>query len=106
MKPFQKQETAKIYNFSWTQIGNKKKKEMIEPVESVIICRQQKFELNNTLNPVEIEINDDRILNVLKKFIHFYYKFTPCGILFPSSITNNTKQIFVICRELNDTKIY
>ena len=105
MKPFQKQETARYIIFPGHR-QETKKKEMTEPVESVIICRQQKFELNNTLNPVEIEINDDRILNVLKKFIHFYYKFTPCGILFPSSITNNTKQIFVICRELNDTKIY
>ena len=105
MKPFQKQETARYIIFPGHRQEPKKKKEMTEPVESVIICRQQKFELNNTLNPVEIEINDDRILNVLKKFIHFYYKFTPCGILFPSSITNNTKQIFVICRELNDTKV-
>ena len=29
---------------------------------------------------------------------------TPIGILFPSSITNNTKQIFVTCRELNNAK--
>ena len=29
---------------------------------------------------------------------------TPLGILFPSSVTNDTKQIFVTCRELNNAK--
>ena len=28
----------------------------------------------------------------------------PLGFLFPSSGTNNTKQIFITCRELNDVK--
>ena len=77
---------------------------MAEPTESVIIRGQQKFELNDILNPVEIEINDDRILNILKKYKNVYYKLTPLGILFPASITNDTKQIFVTCRESNDTK--
>ena len=40
---------------------------MAEPIETVIISGQQKFEIENGLNPVEIEINDDRILNILKK---------------------------------------
>ena len=30
---------------------------------------------------------------------------TPVGILFPSSVTNDTKQIFVNCRELSNTKL-
>ena len=34
---------------------------MAEPTESVIIRGQQKFELNDILNPVEIEISNDRI---------------------------------------------
>ena len=45
------------------------------------------------------------ILNILKKHKNVYYKLTPIGILFPSSITNDTKQIFVACRALNDAKI-
>ena len=35
---------------------------MAEPIETVIIQGQQKFDIEN--NPVEIEINDDRILNI------------------------------------------
>ena len=30
---------------------------------------------------------------------------TPIGILFPSSVTNGTKQIFVTFRELNNAKV-
>ena len=56
-------------------------------------------------NPVQIEITDDRILNKLKKYKNAYYKLTLIRILFPSSLTNDTKQIFVTCRELNDRKI-
>ena len=57
---------TKIYNFSLTQIGSKRKKQMAEPIESVMIQGQQKFELSDILNPAEIEINDDRISNILK----------------------------------------
>ena len=80
----------KIYNFSLTQIGSKRKKQMAEPTESVIIRGQQKFELNGILNPVEIEINDNSILNILKKYRNVYYKVTPLGILFPASIKIDT----------------
>ena len=32
------------------------------------------------------------------------YKLTPFGILFPASIKNNTEQVFIMCRELNDVR--
>ena len=31
-------------------------------------------------------------------------KLTPIGILFPTSIQNDTRQAFITCRELNDVK--
>ena len=77
---------------------------MAELIESVIIWGQQKFELSDILNPVEIELNNNRILNILKKYKNIYYKLTRPGILFPASVTNDTKQIFVTCRESNDAK--
>ena len=39
---------------------------MTEPIEMVIIRAQQSFEIAGGLNPVQIEIEDDRILNILK----------------------------------------
>ena len=41
---------------------------MVEPTEMVIICAQQNFEIAGGLNPVQIEIEDDRILNMLKRY--------------------------------------
>ena len=78
---------------------------MNEPIETVITRDQQKFDLYDVLNPVQIEINDDRILNMLKKHKNLFYKLTPIGILFLSSVTNITKQIFITCRALSNAKI-
>ena len=44
----------------------KEKKQMNEPIGKVIVRGQQKFDLHDILNPIEIEINDDKILNILK----------------------------------------
>ena len=57
-------------------------------------------------NPIQIEIKDDRILNTLKKYKNVIYSITPLSLLFPASVKtdNDTKQIFVTCRELNDIK--
>lgn len=77
---------------------------MTEPAKNIIVRGQPNFHLHDVLNPVEIEIYDDRILNILNKHKNIYYKLTPIGLFFPSSITNNTKQIFITCRELNDAK--
>ena len=96
-------ECKKVHNFALTE--RKIPKNMAEKIESVIISGQQKFNLHDDLNPVQIEITDDRILNKLKKYKNTYYNLTPTGILFPSSMTKNRKQIFVTCRELNNENI-
>ena len=67
-----------------TVIGKKRKASLTEPIESVIIRGQQKFELHDILNPIEIEINDDRIINLPRKHKNVYYKLTFIGPLFPS----------------------
>ena len=94
----------KTRHFSLTEVGKKRKAQMSEPIETAVIRGQQKFDLHDVLNPVQIEINNDRILNIFKKHKNIYYKLTPIGILFPSSVKNDTKQIFATCRELNNAK--
>ena len=39
---------------------------MHEPIETVIVRGQQKLDLNDISNPIEIEVKDNRILNTLK----------------------------------------
>ena len=87
------------------EIGKKKIKQMNEPIDKVTVRGQQKCDLLDILNLVEIEINDERILNTLKNHKKFYYKLTPIGILFLSAVTNNTKQISVTFREFNNAKV-
>ena len=76
----------------------------MEPVDTLIIRSQQDFELHDQLNPIKIKIDDDQINNALKKYKGATYHFTPVGLLFHSSVTNDTSQIFVTCRKLNTAK--
>ena len=39
---------------------------MSQPIESIIIRAQQNFDVVDGLNPRQIEIDDDRIINILK----------------------------------------
>ena len=57
----------KVHHFSITKLGKRKKRSMTEPIETVIIRAQQSFEVVGGLNPIEITISDDRIINILKK---------------------------------------
>ena len=58
---------SKIYKFSLSRIGKKRKRQMQEPAASVIIRVQQNFDVNGGLNPVKIELEDDTIIIILKK---------------------------------------
>ena len=77
---------------------------MTEPIETVIIHTQQNFEIAGGLNPVQIENEDDRVLNILKKHKSATYKLAPLRMLFPLCIKNDTEQIFINCTELSDAK--
>ena len=77
---------------------------MQEPIEAVIIRVQQNFEIVGGLNPVQIEIEDDRVVNMLKNHKNVACKLTPLRILFPVSIKNDTEHVFITCRALNDVK--
>ena len=77
---------------------------MAEPIETVTIRAQQNFDMAGGLNPVHIALEDDRILNIFKKYKNVLYRVTPLGLLFPVTITNNTRQIFITEKELNWVK--
>ena len=77
---------------------------MSGPIETIMIRAKQDFDVVSRLNPVQIEIKDDRIINMLKKYKNVVYKITPLGILFPAAVTNDTSQIFIIAKKLNRVK--
>ena len=77
---------------------------MSQPIETVICRAQQNFDVAGGLNPVQIEIEDDRIINISKIYKNVLYKVTPLGLLFPASLKNDTKQIFITGKELSGVK--
>ena len=77
---------------------------MTEPIETVIIRAQQNCEVVGGLNPIEVTISDDRIINILKKYKNVVYKIIPLRLLFPATIRNDTEEIFVLARNLNGVK--
>ena len=76
---------------------------MSELIEKIIVRAQQNFDVVGGINPIQIEIEDDRVLNIFKKYMNVVYKIIPLGLLFPVTI-NDTQQIFVMAKELNGVK--
>ena len=56
----------KIHYFSLTKLGKKRKRNMQEPKETIIVRAEQNFDIDGGLNPTEFEIKVDRITNLLK----------------------------------------
>ena len=75
-----------------------------EPVETIIIRAQQDFDVVGGLNPIQIQIVDDTVLNILRKYKNVAFKITPLGLLFPASIANDTSHIFVTTTKINGAK--
>ena len=75
-----------------------------EPIETVIIRAQQDFDVLGGLNPIQIQISDDAVLNLLQKCKNVAYKITPTGLLFPISIINDTNYIFITVNNINGVK--
>ena len=94
----------KIHDFSITKLGKRKKNIMPEPIETIIIRAQQDFDVVGGLNPIQIKISHDMILNSLKKYNNVTYKIIPLRILFPATITNDTNLIFVTGKNLSGVK--
>ena len=62
------------------RLGKKRKLNMSQPIETVIIRAQQNFDVVGGLNPVQIE--DNRIINIEKKYKNVLYKITPLSLHF------------------------
>ena len=77
---------------------------MAEPIKKIIIRAQQDFDIISGLNPIQIEIEDDRVINTLQKYKNVIYKITPLGLLLPATVTNDTNLIFITAKELNGVK--
>ena len=99
---FPRTKDKKVHELFIVQMRKKKKNARV--VDSLFVRGQQNFDLYEQLNPIEIKITDDTVINKLNKYKQIKYRFTPLGLLFPASSQNDTDQIFLTCRELNKAK--
>ena len=74
----------KIHDFPITKLGKRRKIIMAELIEIIVIRAQQDFDIVGGLNPIQIEIENDRIINTLKKTQKCY-------------LQNNTSWAFISC---------
>ena len=59
-------------------------------IDTILIRGQQNLVNFNVFHPLEIKIEDNQILNILKKHKQVFYCFISVGLLFSSSIKNKT----------------
>ena len=69
-----------------------------------MIGSQWGFEKHDQLNPIEIEIEDYRVINLLRRNKNATYTFISIGLLFSSELKKNTNQIFIASNGLNNAK--
>ena len=76
---------------------------MSEPIETIIIRARQDFGVLGGLNPVQIEIKDDRIINMLKNTKMSSPKEHLQGF-FSSSSNKRHKPDFYYCKKIKWSK--
>ena len=77
---------------------------MSEPIDTVMVRVRQNFDFVGGLNTIQIEIRDDTVINILKKYKDVVYKIILLGLLFPATIKIDTQQIFVLAKKINGVK--
>ena len=75
-----------------------------EPIETIIVRAQQNFDVAGGLNPIQIQITDDTMLNLLQKYKNVAYKTTPRGLLLSASIKNDTSFIYITANNISEVK--
>ena len=71
-------------------------------VDQILISGLQDFEHYYKQNPVDIKINDNKIIPSLSKYGKYLLKITP--LLVGASFNQTTDATFIICHGLNDAK--
>ena len=96
----------KVFNFGIleTKKNKKKKRAMgLQVVDTIRILGIQNSNYN-FLNPINISISSDNVIQQLTKYRKYRYRFILESLLFSSNIENDTDVIFVSCDGLINVK--
>ena len=82
----------------------KKRKMQDEIVDSIHILRLQDFDNYSRINPIEITINSNNVVETLSHYKKYKFRFIIESLLFSTRVQNNTKVIFITCDGLTEAK--
>ena len=66
--------------------------------------RIAKLDDNSRLNPMEININSNKVIKILSNFKKYKFRFIIESLLFSVNLQNNTDMIFITCGGLTEAK--
>ena len=75
-----------------------------EIVDTVRILGLQNFDDYGRLNPVEITIDSNKIIETLSNYKKYKFRFIIESLLFSTNLQNNTDVIFITCDGLMEAK--
>ena len=75
-----------------------------EIVDTVRILGLQNFDDYGRLNPVEITIDSNKIIETLSNYKKYKFRFIIESLLFSTNLQNNTDIIFITCDGLMEAK--
>ena len=75
-----------------------------EIVDTVRILGLQNFDDYGCLNPVEITIDSNKIIETLSNYKKYKFRFIIESLLFSTNLQNNTDVIFITCDGLMEAK--
>ena len=73
-------------------------------IDFVIIRGKQSFDAEKEINPIDIKIESNKIQNMFDRYGKNKVRFSLEGILFLSSIKNNTEKIFLQTTGISEAK--
>ena len=79
---------------------------MTEIVETLLVKALQNYDSYTVLNPLEVNLRSNYLNQKINEYKGFTFEVLLINLLFNSSITNDTQNIFVTCQNLINGKIY
>ena len=75
-----------------------------EIIKTVHVLGLQRFINYKRMNPVEITLDSNEIVEDLSKYRKFKYRFLIQSLLLSSNLQNDTDVIFIMCNDLSDAR--
>ena len=75
-----------------------------EIIKTVPVLGLQRFINYKRMNPVEITLDSNEIVEDLSKYRKFKYRFLIQSLLLSSNLQNDTNVIFIMCNDLSDAR--